>query len=94
MNSKLFSVLKIVAIAMLITWAVSGPTQALAGPNCNYGCQQGCIQAVSQCAENCYSQNGYGGTYCNPQAQPNCLQNCTGKCNSTLMVCLGACGCL
>jgi hypothetical protein len=85
MSSKLFSVLKIVAIAMLLTWAVSSPTQAVAGPQCNSGCEQGCVWNVQMCAEDCY-----GGVAMGDYGPAECLD----MCNSDFMGCLASCGCL
>jgi len=59
MNSKLFSVLKIVAIAMLLVWAIGGSTQAVAQTCLNapgYGnCMSGCSQTMTQCENSCHA---------------------------------------
>jgi len=98
MKSKVFSVLKIAVIAMMLVWAVGGPTQANAQQSCNGGCANQCAIQMGQCTE-------YGAvqTYCSWQ-QNGCITPsgpCYGDgycimyyyCVSAFESCMANCGC-
>ena len=78
MKSTLFSVLKIVVIAMMLVWALQpAGVQALTGcSNQQFGqCMNVCGNAMSQCANRCY------------QGYPPCIQACMAVLNSCQSQC-------
>jgi hypothetical protein len=79
MKSTVFSVLKIVAIAMLVVWALQPAAVQASGPyTCNLQAESYCTAAMTQCCNNC----GYN--------NPNCIV----ACEQVLFPCLEACGCM
>ena len=79
MKSTVFSVLKIVAIAMLLIWALQPSTvQAYGQQTCNLQFEGYCVSAMRQCLGNCDSNN----------------QGCIGACTVVLYACLESCGCM
>jgi hypothetical protein len=86
MNSKVFSVLKIVAIAMLVFWAASGSSQASDIPGLS--CQGYCQMQMGLCTEYCapYCVGFYYGELC--YKAPS---GCMGLCISAFYQCMASC---
>jgi hypothetical protein len=53
MKSTVFSVLKIVVIAMMLVWAVGSTVPANAQQSCNYQCEYQCMSQIGICTEYC-----------------------------------------
>lgn len=100
MTSKVLSVLKIVAVAMMLVWALGGPTQANAQQTCSSSCANQCAVQMGLCTQ--YGeQKGVFQTYWSWQ-QGGCLSPdpCPTpgnipyyECLYSFSSCMAGCGC-